>query len=102
MFDLAYEPQFKADFRRTMRRYPQLLSEFRDAAEELRVSGVLPGAYGAHELDNPGGNYNGCMEFHLADGKVDVLVLYLPHKMNPVIRFIRMGSHEELFRGPVF
>lgn len=102
MFDLTYEPRFKADFRRTMHMHLQLLREFRDAVEELRMSGTLPEEYGAHELDSPGGNYNGCLEFHLADGKVDVLVLYLPHGTNPVIRFIRMGSHDELFRGPVF
>ena len=34
-------------------------------------------------------------------GKVDVLVLYLPHKTNPIIRFVRMGSHSLLFQGPL-
>ena len=34
------------------------------------------------------------------DGEVDVLVLYLPHKTNPIIRLVRMGSHKELFQGP--
>ena len=39
-------------------------------------------------------------DFHLSDGIADVIVLYLPHKTNPVIRFVRMGSHSELFQGP--
>ncbi len=43
---------------------------------------------------------NGHIDFHLSDGLVDVVVLYLPHKTNPVIRLVRMGSHEELFQGP--
>jgi mRNA interferase YafQ len=34
------------------------------------------------------------------DGEEDVLVLYLPHKTNPIIRLARMGSHKELFQGP--
>ena len=41
------------------------------------------------------------MEFHLADGMVDVLVLFMPHRSNPVIRLVRMGSHQELFQGPL-
>ena len=48
-----------------------------------------------------GGNYNGHIDFHLSDGLVDVVVLYLPHKTNPVIRLVRMGSHQELFQGPL-
>ena len=47
----------------------------------------------------PGGNYNGHIDFHLSDGLVDVVVLYLPHKTNPVIRLVRMGTHQELFSG---
>ena len=66
----------------------------------LPIYGSLPAEYGAHELSNPGGNYNGRIDFHLSDGLVDVVVLYLPHKTNPVIRLVRMGSHEELFQGP--
>ncbi len=52
-------------------------------------------------LDNPGGNYNAYWDFHLADGLVDVVVLYMPHKTNPIIRLVRMGSHDELFQGPL-
>ena len=39
------------------------------------------------------------MDFHLSDGLVDVVVLCVMHKGRMVIRFVRMGTHEELFRG---
>lgn len=39
------------------------------------------------------------MDFHLSDGQVDVVVLYMPHKTNPSIRLVRMGTHEDLFQG---
>lgn len=100
MFEIKVEDQFKADYKRTMRVYPQLKTEFEAAVAELATHGSLPAEYGAHELSNPGGNYNGHIDFRLSDGLVDVVVLYLPHKTNPVIRLVRMGSHEELFQGP--
>ena len=93
MFEIKVEAQFKADYKRTMRIHPQLKTEFKAAVAELAARGSL-------ELSNPGGNYNGHIDFHLSDGLVDVVVLYLPHKTNPVIRLVRMGSHEELFQGP--
>ena len=95
MFEIKVEAQFKADYKRTMRIHPQLKTEFKAAVAELAARGSLPAEYGAHELSNPGH-----IDFHLSDGLVDVVVLYLPHKTNPVIRLVRMGSHEELFRGP--
>ena len=84
MFEIEIEAQFKADYKRTMRIHQQLKTEFKAAVAEL---------------SNPGGNYNGHIDFHLSDGLVDVVVLYLPHKTNPVIRLVRMGSHDELFQG---
>ena len=104
MFEIKVEAQFKADYKRTMRMHPQLKTEFRAAVAELAARGSLSAEYGAHELSNPGGNYNGHIDFHLSDGLVDVVVLYFAtnnqHKTNPVIRLVRMGSHEELFQGP--
>lgn len=37
------------------------------------------------------------MKLHLTEEAFDVLVIYMPHKTNPVVRFVRMGSHDELF-----
>ena len=99
MFEIKVEDQFKADYKRTMCVHLQLKTEFKAAVAELAAHGSLPVEYGAHELSNPGGNYNGHIDFHPSDGLVDVVVLYLLHKTNPVIRLVRMGSHEELFQG---
>lgn len=101
MFEIRIEPAFKVDYVRTMKRYPHLKSEFKEAVSELMRTGMVPDEYGPHELSNPGGNYNGHIDFHLSDGIVDVVVLYMPHKTNPIIRLVRMGGHGELFRGPL-
>ena len=100
MYSIAFEKTFISDFKRVSRLYPFVKREFNAAVRVLSENGVLPEAYGAHVLDNPGGNYSGYIDFHLSDGKVDMVVLYLPHKTNPVIRFVRMGTHAELFQGP--
>ena len=68
MFEIKVEAQFKADYKRTMRIHPQLKTEFKAAVAELAAHGSLPAEYGAHELSNPGGNYNGHIDFHLSDG----------------------------------
>lgn len=101
MFEIRVEPAFRADYQRVMRRHPQLRDEFKTAVEELMAHGRVPLSYHPHVLDNPGGNYNAHWDFHLADGLVDVVVLYMPHKTNPIIRLVRMGSHDELFQGPM-
>ena len=88
-----------SDYRKVMRRHPQIKRKFEVALRVLTESGELPEFYGAHVLDNPGGNCNGHIDFDLSDGIVDVVVLYFPHKTNLAIRFVRMGTHGELFQG---
>ena len=88
-----------SDYRKVMRRHPQIKRKFEVALRVLAESGELPESYGAHVLDNPGGNCNGYIDFHLSDGIVDVVVLFFPHKTNLAIRFVRMGTHGELFQG---
>ncbi len=100
MYEIRLDSSFVADYRRVTRRSPRIKAEFEAAVSELAAHGELPEEYRAHILSNPGGNYNGHVDFHLSDGEVDVIVLYLPHKTNPVIRLVRMGSHDELFQGP--
>lgn len=99
MFTVKFEAVFQEDFKRVMRKHPELLGEFKAAVAELTAHGVVPDQYRPHELSNPGGIYNGHIDFHLSDGLVDVIVLYLPHKTNPIIRLVRMGTHGELFQG---
>lgn len=99
MHAIKFDSAFIADYKRVMRHHPELKREFNAAMRELAERGELSGSYGAHLLDNPGGNYNGHIDFHLSEGTVDVVVLYLLHRTNPVIRFVHMGSHAELFQG---
>ena len=99
MFEIKVEPIFKTDYKRVMRKHPHLKPAFKEALNELALTGTVPASYNPHLLTNQGGNYTGHVDFHLSDGDVDVIVLYMPHKTNPVIRLVRMGSHKELFQG---
>lgn len=99
MWEIQFEQGFIRDVRAVARQHPQIKEELAVAVEVLSETGTLPEGYSLHELDNPGDNYNGHMDFHLLDGLVDVVVLCVMHKGRMVIRFVRMGTHEELFRG---
>ena len=99
MFEIIVEDQFKKDYKQVTRKHAQIIPEFKVAVRQLIEFGEVPAEYKPHELTNTGGNYNGHIDFHLSDGKVDVIVLYMPHKTNPTIRLVRMGSHKDLFQG---
>ena len=101
MWEIKFEPTFVREAREIMKRHPQLREELAIAVELLAETGTLPDGYSLHALDNPGGNYNGHMDFHLSDGLCDVVVLYAVNKGRLLIRFVRMGTHNDLFHGPV-
>lgn len=99
MYELKPEPQFKKDYQNLKRSHPELLSDLLETLKQLQKNGTVDSEYYPHLLNNRGGNYTGNYEYHLSDGKVDVLIIYMPHKTNPVIRLIRVGSHNELFHS---
>lgn len=99
MYQLKVEPQFKKDYQRLKYHHPELIDELMNTLNQLHLNGIVNAEYRPHILNNRGGNYNGNYEYHLSDGKVDVLVIYMPHKTNPSIRLIRVGSHDELFHS---
>lgn len=101
MYRVILDPRFRADYRAVRRENPGIASELSAAIDELTQTGTLPEEYRPHELTNPGGNYNGHQEFHLSEGKVDVIVLYIVHKNQTLIRLVRMGTHGALFQGPM-
>ncbi|WEV72461.1 type II toxin-antitoxin system YafQ family toxin [Bifidobacterium sp. ESL0790] len=101
MFQIKIDPQFTKDYQTFRRRCPQLIDELRIAIDELAQNGEVSQGYRPHMLNNARGNYNGHIDFHLSDGKTDVVVLYLPHKTNPIIRLVRIGEHKQLFQGPM-
>lgn len=99
MYELRYEPKFKADYKRFAHEHPELVGEFRELVRELATDGKLSQAYQPHVLSKSGGLYNGYIDAHLSDGEADVIVIYVPHRSNPVIRFVRIGTHDDIFRG---
>lgn len=98
MFDIdTRSNEFDRDFKRLYRYSATLARELVDLmADELMANGCVPDSYKPHVLSNPGGLYNGCMEFHLAD---DVLVLYSPPKPRDTIRMRAIRTHAELTNG---
>lgn len=100
-YKLVYEPIFRRDYKHVVSLHPQVREELIGALRELEASGSVSEQYKPHLLVHPGGNYTGHMEFHLAEGRYDVIVIYQPHHTNPSIRLVRMGRHRDLFQGPV-
>ena len=98
-FELIFEPQFTKDYRKLKKEHPELISDLRGSFKELSMYGIVNEISKLHTLNNRGGNYNGNQEYHLSNVKVDVLVIYNPHKTNPTIRMIRIGTHKDLFQG---
>lgn len=99
MYEIVIEPAFKNDYQHIKHCFPEIVKELKIALEFLQSEGSLPDECNAHELTNPGGNYNGYIDFHLLGNEIDVIVLCRPHKTNPSIRMVRIGTHEDLFRG---
>lgn len=99
MYQIIIEPQFKKDYQIFKRTFPELVNDFNVTLHQLEQTGTVEDSYNPHELNNKGGNYNGNLEYHLSDGKVDVIVIYMPHKTNPRIRMVRIGDHNTLFHG---
>lgn len=101
MITIKFDQQFQTDFKRISRRIPQIVTELEYVIEAIEEYGRVPESYNPHTLDRPRGIYSGYAEFHLAEGKMDVLVIYSERSEASTIRFIRMGSHDELFDGPL-
>lgn len=99
MFKIKYEPQFKKDYKRFRHKHPELVKDFRNTLNQLITTGKVGVGYNLHPLNKKGGKYSGHFYYHLSDGKIDVVVIYKPHKTNPQIRLVRIGSYAELFGG---
>lgn len=99
MFTIKYEPQFKKDYKKFKQEHPELIKDFRNTLNQLITTGKVEAGYNLHPLNKGDHNYSGHFDYHLSDGKVDVVVIYKPHKTNPQIRLVRIGNHKELFGG---
>ncbi|MCQ2569774.1 MAG: type II toxin-antitoxin system YafQ family toxin [Limosilactobacillus sp.] len=97
-WQITYDQTFIRDVKRWKLLVPDLQRELRAIIEYILEYGEIPNEYNPHSLIDPTLPYSGNMDFHLFDGKVDLIVIYLEISKRKVFRFIRLGSHEELFR----
>jgi mRNA interferase YafQ len=90
IFKISFGTKFKRDFKIIKRRgYPiELLIE---VFELLEKNGTLPGKYFPHKLT---GNYADCWECHI---KPDWLLVWECNEKLKEIRFVRTGTHADLF-----
>ena len=99
--EFIFEKRFLNDYKRIKIHTPSVAREFDAVLRQIEETGSVPDSYNPHELTNSNCNYTGHMEFHIAEGRLDIIVIYMPHKTNPTIRFVRIGSHQDIFGGPL-
>lgn len=97
MYKVFPEDTFIRDVNRWSKIIPNLWDEIDAVTAIMMENGTVPPEYNPHLLDNTSLNYAGYLEFHLLDGKVDVLVIYTKNNKKNNFRLIRLGSHKELF-----
>lgn len=97
MYSIIYEKQFFSDFDYWKKKVPDLADEIQAVVDTIIEIGEIPSEYNPHVLNKKYLNYTGNMEFHLLDGRIGLLVIYYPNRKNRNFRFIRLGTHEELF-----
>ncbi|MDY5148005.1 type II toxin-antitoxin system mRNA interferase toxin, RelE/StbE family [Actinotignum sanguinis] len=96
---VIFDSQFQNDLTRVVRQQPHILEEVRELVAAVREAGEIPPGYNLHALTKARGTYTGYFGLHLQEGKFDVIVLYRHHRSEPTIRFIRIGSHKDIFQG---
>lgn len=72
---------------------------YKPSLTEFIENGQISDEYDPHLLTKHSLNYTGNMEFHLLDGKIGLLVIYYPNRKHQSFRFIRLGTHEGLFKN---
>ena len=90
---VSFDRQFKIDVNNWRKKVDNLQVELQGIIDY----GEIPAEYDPHELIDPTLPYTGNMDFHLFDGKVDLLIIYTEINKRKVFRFMRFGSHNELF-----
>lgn len=93
MIEIRYTEEFDFDLERLVRWRADYAVEVLEVLTDcLVVDGAVPESYKPHILNNPGGCYNGCVEFHVGDD--DVLVLYWQGR--GFVRMVHICTHTEL------
>ncbi|MBS5748574.1 MULTISPECIES: type II toxin-antitoxin system mRNA interferase toxin, RelE/StbE family [Actinotignum] len=96
---VVFDGQFQTDLKYVVRQQPYIQEELRELVAAVREFGEIPPGYNPHELTKARGTYTGYFGLHLQEGKFDVIVLYRRHRSEPIIRFVRIGSHRDIFQG---
>ena len=89
MYEIKAEDTFIQDVNRWSKKVPELWDEIQ----------AIPEEYDPHLLTNEELNYVGYFEFHLFEGKLDLLVIHTKNRNKKVFRLVRLGSHNELFHS---
>lgn len=96
-YEIHYDREFKADIKRWKKRIPDLQEELRAIVSFILEYGYIPDTYDPHPLEDPNLPFYGYSDFHLFDGKLDLVIIYTEFHKHKVFRLIRMGNHKELF-----
>lgn len=91
------EDTFIKDVNRWSKKVPKLWQEIQAVTACMQEEGKVPAEYDPHFLTDKDLNYVGYFEFHLPDGKVDLLVIHTQNKKKRSFRLVRLGTHQELF-----
>lgn len=99
MYEIKVEDTFLRDVNHWVKEIPNLWDEIQAVTEYMQETGEVPEEYDPHLLTNDSLNYVGYLEFHLLDGKIDLLVIHTKNDSNKVFRLVRLGTHKELFHS---
>ncbi|MDC2828421.1 type II toxin-antitoxin system YafQ family toxin [Limosilactobacillus mucosae] len=94
---ITYDREFMNDVDHWSKKIDGLQTELRSIAAYILEYGEIPEEYNPHKLTDTLLPYTGNMDFHLLDGKVDIIIIYAEINKHKVFRFMRLGSHSELF-----
>lgn len=97
--NVVFDTRFQTDLKIVARYQPNIVYELRELIDAINELGEIPAVYNSHLLIQPRGNYTGYWELHLQEGKFDIVVIYTHTSSRATIRFIRIGSHKDLFQG---
>lgn len=96
-WQISFDRQFKLDVNRWNKKVNNLQDELHRIIDYILEYGEIPEEYDLHQLVDPSLPYTGNMDFHLFDGKSDLLIIYTEINRRKVFRFMRLGNYNELF-----
>lgn len=96
---IVFDSQFQADLKQVLRRDPHIREELQDLILYIEELGDVPPGYRGHLLTHSRKTYTGYFALHLQEGKKDLVLIYHHLQKGSSFRFVRLGSHKDLFQG---